>query len=424
MRKSIMLAVGFSVVLSGCDKAVEDKPINELTSEEANAICKRPEIISQLENSFKKGSIEFLNRNPLGYSPFMDRYKSEAGYLDGNERKKLRIDASYHYTADDFSKGFGSTDKVQINNASLTASGQDELSCSAKIEFSSDEIYGVLFSNDISYNVKKENNKFFTDAELSLQKLEHHKTEPTSQQKTWRDKLEAKLNADDDALRNISDADFKVVSQDDIYYVYFAQTPRQFSDDELMDFFSSKWNNTTDVFAKEDIKKEELPKIKAKINQYKDVKNILAYSTFSLNSQIAEQSALKTENGEKSITASDGWVSARDSYDIAKKGFKYNAAGCDMNGGLTIERRGIKVSTDDVLRGCTVVVPDDKAREVSAKFAAINSKGLDVGSFVKSYLHISKVDGDSNTIHTTIIRDEVKVYDPETNEVIIDTVVR
>ncbi|WP_312132579.1 hypothetical protein [Leclercia sp.] len=65
MRKSIMLAVGFSVVLSGCDKAVEDKPINELTSEEANAICKRPEIISQLENSFKKGSIEFLNRNPL-----------------------------------------------------------------------------------------------------------------------------------------------------------------------------------------------------------------------------------------------------------------------------------------------------------------------------------------------------------------------
>ncbi|ECE0111540.1 hypothetical protein AVE81_005197 [Salmonella enterica subsp. diarizonae] len=424
MRKSIMLVLGFSVILAGCDKAVEDKPMSELTSEEADSVCKRPEVISQLENSFKKGSIEFLSRNPLRYSPFIDRYKSEGGYSDNNERKKLRIDVSYNYTVDDFSKGFGTTDKVQINSATLTGTGKDDLSCSAKIEFNSDEIYGTSFSNDFTYNVKKENNKFITDAELSFEKLEHHKSEPTASQKVWRDKYEAKLNADEDALRNIPDADFKVISQDDIYYIYFAQTPRQFSDDELMGFFSRKWSNTTDVFAKEDIKKEELPKIKQKIEQYKDLKNILSYSTFRLDSQLDEKYALKTADGQDSIKSTSGWVSAQDSYDITKKGFKYNAGFCDMTGGLTREIRGIRFDIDNSLRGCTVEVPDDKARELSAKLAAINSKGRDVGTFVKSYLHISKVDGDDNTIHATIIREEVKVYDPESNEVIIDTVVR
>lgn len=424
MRKSIVCILGFSFVLAGCDKAVEEKTISELTSEESESICKSPEIISQLENSFKKGSVEFLNRKPLRYYPFMDRYKSEGSTTDNNDRRKLRVDVSYNYTADDFTKGFGTTDKVKISNATLTGTGKDDLSCSAKIEFNSDEIYGTSFSDDLTYNVKKENDKFITDAELSLERLEHHKSEPTVSQKEWRDKYEARLNADDDALRSIPDSDYKVISQNDIYYIYFAQAQRQFSDDELMGFFSAKWNNTTDVFAKEDIKKEELPKIKEKISQYKDLKNILSYSTFNLNPQLTEKNALKTESGEKSIETSTSWFPAGDSYDMTKKGYRYEAPSCNMNGGLTIERRGIRFTTDDSLRGCVVGVPDDKAREVSAKLAYIESQSGNASFFVKSYLHISKVDGNDNTIHTTVIKDEVNVYDPETNELILNTVVR
>ncbi|HCU2401421.1 hypothetical protein, partial [Enterobacter hormaechei] len=258
----------------------------------------------------------------------------------------------------------------------------------------------------------------------SLEGLTRSKSEPTVSQKEWRDKYEEKLNADDDVLRNIPDSDYKVISQNDIYYIYFAQAPRKFSDDELMGFFSSKWNNTTDVFAKEDIKKEELPKIKEKIEQFKNLKNILSYSTFNLSQQLADKNALKTENGEKSIETSTSWFSTRDSYDMTKKGYSYEAPSCNMNGGLTIERRGIRFTTDDSLRGCVVGVPDDKAREVSAKLAAIGRQGGNAGFFVKSYLHISKVDGSDNTIHTTVIKDEVNVYDPETNELILDTVVR
>ncbi|EJD6091732.1 hypothetical protein M0J71_RS00210 [Citrobacter freundii] len=102
----------------------------------------------------------------------------------------------------------------------------------------------------------------------------------------------------------------------------------------------------------------------------------------------------------------------------------YLIVGAGQNGGLTIERRGIRFTTDDSLRGCVVGVSDDKAREVSAKLASIASQSGNAGFFVKSYLHISKVDGNDNTIHTTVIKDEVNVYDPETNELILDTVVR
>lgn len=422
MRKSLVMVLGFSIVLTGCEKAVENKSISELTSEEADGICKRPDVITQIENSFREGSVEFLNRNPLNYSPFIDRYNS-VEQLSDNKRAS-RIDVSYKYSADDFSKGFGTTDKVKVSNARLTGIGKDDLSCSAKIEFTSDKIYGISFSDNFTYNIKKENDKFVTDIKLSLEGLTRSKSEPTVSQKEWRDKYEEKLNADDDVLRNIPDSEYKIISQNDIYYIYFAQAPRKFSDDELMGFFSSKWNNTTDVFAKEDIKKEELPKIKEKIEQYKNLKNILSYSTFNLSQQLADKNALKTESGEKSIETSTSWFSTRDSYDMTKKGYSYEAPSCNMNGGLTIERRGIRFTTDDSLRGCVVGVPDDKAREVSAKLAAIGRQGGNAGFFVKSYLHISKVDGSDNTIHTTVIKDEVNVYDPETNELILDTVVR
>lgn len=422
MKKVVFIAC-LSTLLVGCDKSVEDKPIPELTSEEADGICKSPEILTQLENSFKKETIDDLKKNPRNYSPFSDRYKR--GILpDTNERRTSRIDVNYSYTSEDFSKGFGTTDKLTITNPTINGTGTDSLKCSAKVQFSSDEMYGLTFANDIIYNVKKDNGKYVTDTSISFDDLLAHKIEPTASQKSWRDKYEEKLNANENVIRDIPDSEFKNVTQNDLYYIYFSQSPRTFSDDELMGFFSTKWNSTTDVFAKEDIKKEELQKIKEKISQYKDLKNILGYSSFSSNNQLNEKYGVKIADGEKPLPSTDGWVSASDSYDMSKKGFKYNAAFCAMTGGLMTENRGINFTIDQALRGCTVGVPDDKAREVSAKLADLHSKRVGVSTFVKSYIHIDNVDGNTNTIHATLVRDEVKVVDSDNGEIIIDTVVR
>lgn len=421
--KKVVAITCLSILLAGCDKSVEDKPIPELTREEANGICQSPDVLAQLEKTFKTETTGDLKGNPRSYSPFIDRHTN--GIMqDINERSASRIDVTYQYTSDDFSKGFGTTDKLKITNAELNATGTDMLKCSAKAEFTSDELYGLTFANDIIYNVKKDNGKFVTDTKISFNSLLGHKIQPTASQKSWRDKYEGNLNAEENALRNIPDSEYKIVSQNDLYYIYFSQSSRQFSDDELMGFFSSRWNSTTDVFAKADIKKEEIQKIKEKIAQYKDLKNIVAYSSFNTSRQLEEKYSVQTAEGEKPLTSTTGWISASDSYNFDKKGFKYNAPFCGMTGGMIIQDRGIVLSTDSGLRGCTVGVPDDKAREVSAKLAAINSKGLGVSTFVKSYIHIDKVDGDTNTLHATLIRDNVKVVNPETGEVIIDTIVK
>lgn len=425
MRKVFYISC-LSVFLVGCDKAVEEKPISELTSEESEAICKSPAVLSQLEANFKAGTSDYLSNSPYIYYPWISRTQEGVNYItDSAKRRKDRVDVNYKYTAETFNKGFGTTAIVKIKSPSLSASGSNDLTCSATVEFMSDELYGVSFSSPISYAVKKEDKKFITDEKLAINQLKSQKIEPTAAQKTWRDKYEAELNAKDDALRNIPDADYKVVSQEDIFYLYFAQTPRQFSDDELMGLFSNKWNNTTDVFAKEDIKKSELPQIKEKISQYKNIKNILAYSMFGMDSRrLDEKYGLKTASGEKSIETTSSWISAKDSYDLKQKGFVFNGAFCAMTGGTTISNRGVTFDVDQSLRGCIVGVPDDRAREVSAKFAEINSKGNDVNTVVKSYLHIDSIEGDRNTIHATLVKDQVQAIDPETDEVILDTVVR
>lgn len=426
MHKIIYISCA-ALLLAGCNKAVEDKQISELTSEEATAICQSPEVLAQLQNNFKTSSQAFLEKQPLNYYPWIDRTRSDvASITDSAKRRADRVDVGYQYTADTFAKGLDTNKaRLKIQDVKLSATGQDSLTCSATVDFTADELYGLDFNSPVDYNIKKDGKKFVTDKALALNQLNSKKGEPTAAQKEWRDKYEAQLTAKDDEARNVPDSAYKAVSQDDLYYIYFAQSPRQFSDDELMGFFSPKWNNTTDVFAKEDIKKEELPKIKEKISQYKDTKNIIAYSDFGLNTKnLAEKYTLKTPAGETAIQGGSAWVSASQSYDMDKKGYKYKAPFCDMTGGKDISSRGITFSIDEGIRGCILPVPDDKAREISAKFADINRQHNDIGTFVKSYIQITGVDGDSNTIHASLIRDHVLIIDPENDEVLLETDVK
>ena len=192
-----------------------------------------------------------------------------------------------------------------------------------------------------------------------------------------------------------------------------------------MGLFSNKWNNTSDSFAKEDIKKEELPQIKAKIAQYKDIKNIVIYSTTDGSYHDEDFLKLKTASGENAIKINDmGILTLTDSsYDFAKKGYEYHNFLCNMNGGITVNERGVSLSVDKTVRGCTVLVPDDQAREISAKFADFKGKGKNVSTSAKYFIHIDSINGDRNTIEATLVKDDVQLIDPDTKAVILHTVI-
>lgn len=424
--RGIVCILGLSVVLVGCDKSVEDKKISELTTEEAQGLCKAPQALEQLTNNFKASTSEFLTQHPFNYSPFVDRISDGTKYITDSElRRKNRIDDGFLYNADTFNKGFGQSDVLKISNPTLSSTGQERLTCSAQADFSSDEIYGKAFSTPISYTITKADKKMVIEGQISLTDMKQSKVEPTAGQKAWRDKYEAELNAKDQALRDIADSEYQPVSEKDLFYAYFAQTPRQFSDDELMGLFSNKWNNTSDSFAKEDIKKEELPQIKAKIAQYKDIKNIVLYSVSDGSYHNEDYLKLKTASGEDGTKINDMGVFtlSGSSYDFAIKGYKYNNFLCNMNGGITVSNRGVALSVDKTVRGCTVKVPDDQAREISAKFADFNGKGKNISTAVKYFIHIDSINGDRNTLNATLVKDDVQLIDPETKAVILHTVI-
>ena len=171
----------------GCDKAVEDKKISELTSEEAQTLCKSPQAIEQLTNNFKAGTSEFLTQHPFNYYPFSDRnVDSTKSITDSDLRRKSRIDDSFLYSADIFNKGFGQTDVLKISNPTLSATGQDSLTCSAQADFSSDEIYGKAFSTPVSYTITKADKKIITEGKFALTDMKQSKVEPTAGQKEKR----------------------------------------------------------------------------------------------------------------------------------------------------------------------------------------------------------------------------------------------
>ena len=270
--RGIVCILGLSVVLVGCDKAVEDKKISELTSEEAQTLCKSPQAIEQLTNNFKAGTSEFLTQHPFNYYPFSDRnVDSTKSITDSELRRKSRIDDSFLYSADTFNKGFGQTDVLKISNPTLSATGQDSLTCSAQADFSSDEIYGKAFSTPVSYTITKADKKIITEGKFALADMKQSKVEPTAGQKAWRDKYEAELNAKDQALKNVADSEYQPISTKDLFYIYFAQTPRQFNDDELD---SLATNGTTPVIhlRKKTSKKKNCRKLKQKLRNIKTSK--------------------------------------------------------------------------------------------------------------------------------------------------------
>lgn len=182
--RGIVCILGLSVVLVGCDKSVEDKKISELTTEEAQGLCKAPQALEQLTNNFKASTSEFLTQHPFNYSPFIDRISDGTKYITDSElRRKNRIDDGFLYSADTFNKGFGQSDVLKISNPALSSTGQERLTCSAQADFSSDEIYGKAFSTPVSYTITKADKKMVIEGQISLTDMKQSKVEPTAGQK-------------------------------------------------------------------------------------------------------------------------------------------------------------------------------------------------------------------------------------------------
>lgn len=420
MKKCVMvLAVGF--ILAGCDKDAKDKPIADLTSEELTQLCSMPDVLSRISDNFKTGTIKDLTDSPLNYYPLINSKKDDPEY-----RYK---DTPILYTAKVFQDGFGKSERLTVDNFTATGTQADSISCEATLNFDSDSLYKRKITSTIDYRLKKQESNFIPEVpNRSLSNMQSTMNEqPTQGQKEWRDRLFNSLAAMDDKVRSTPDDAFVPITQDDLYYIFFAQAQRDFSDDELMGFFSNKWNNTTDSFEKEDVKKEEIAKIKTKIAEYKNVKNVIVYSSSNYgvndNPDIPD---LKTSAGDPVFKADSAGLSiiANNSYDFSLKGFEYNGLSCDINTGSNYSSRGIGFSIDRRLSPCVLSIPEGKAREVSAIFSSLNSQHKSIEYYDRYFLSINQVDGGANRVSATLVREDIKIYNPLNHELIIQTTVK
>lgn len=420
MNKSI-LVIAVGMCLAGCDKKVEEKPVSELTHEEQVGLCSNPAVVKTITDGFKAETVKNLDASPINYYPLINAKQDEPEY-------KYK-DSPFLYTSKFFEDGFGTTERLKVDKITVTGTRSDSINCEATVTLDSDSLYKRNISGPMSYQLVKQGDKYTPKVpEFGIVNLRFSMSdEPTNEQTAWRNGFFENLSAIDNKTKSIPNDSFIPVSQDDLYYIYFSQATREFSDDELMSFFSGKWNSTTDSFAKEDLKKDELPVIKAKIAKYKDIHNIVFYASsnygYNNNPDIPD---FKTASDERVFNLNDGALTllAGESYNFDIKGYKYSGIGCGMVSGRSYSNRGITVSIPRRLNACNIVIPDDKARDISSALSSIHSKQKNVEYFDKYYLHIDKVDGDSNIISTALVREELKIYDPENHQVIIETTIK
>ena len=420
MKKTILVAA-IGLMLAGCDKDIKEKPIAELTSEEMATLCGAPDVVNKISDNFKNGTIKDLSEHPLNYYPLIGAKQSDPEY-----RYK---DVPFLYTAKVFEEGFGKSERFSVEKPYATGTDSDSIHCEATLNLASDKLYRKKISTPFDYRLKKEGDNYIADIPpKSLMSMPMQTVEqPTEGQQAWRKDFYNQLAAADNKIKSLPDDAFMPIAQSDIYYLYFAQAERDFADDELMSFFSDKWNSTTDSFAKEDVKKQELPKIKAKIAEYKNVQNVMVYasSNYGLgdNPDIPD---LKTAAGEKvfKINGASVGLLTNKSYDFALKGYDYFGIGCGLTNGENFSNRGVSFSINRRLNACVVGVPDDQAREVSAKLSAINARSRSVEYFTRYYLHINEVDGNRNQVSTSLVREDIKMYDPDNHQLILQTQVK
>ncbi|MEY0334735.1 hypothetical protein AB7W23_21485 [Providencia rettgeri] len=407
--KKVPLLLATSLALAGCDNSITTKEIKDLTPDEVVSLCSLDEHKTKLVENFKQHSREHLHNNPQYLNPLADANIEISG-VNTNKSSVIHRDngISQQFVMNDesFDRSFDKANPVEIIDISGNAYN-DSIGCSANLTYSPDFLYAKKIEIPIQYKIEKNNNEFTfkSDKIILPYEREYYKDiDPSESQKEW---LNAYVKEKKDylaKLRSASDEEYIPISEEDIVYLYFANSGREFSDDEYMGVFSAKWNNTVDTFEKEDIKKAELQSIKDKVQSYKGVSKIklLPHIIYPTNDKT------KGIDGSNAITIMDQGASivTRTPYDLEKKGFEYINYLCRANGGIYLSNRGIYFNIETSIRECLLKVPEDQARSISKTFAEHKDN---TSSEVTYYVQISDYLPD-NRINGILIKEHLDLY--------------
>lgn len=399
MNNKIFLVIPF--IISGCDNSIETKKFSELSNDELLSLCSSDLIQRDLKEQFKGELLLKTNENKT-YDPLIiDKQNNLVSSSDFNSKYRLK----YILKKEDIESDFSHDNFITFEKFTAQKRTDDEISCSANLAYTPSYFYGISVSSKINYSL---NDNDRINAHNYRSNMTSSKIEPTPEQTEWINKFRDENNNEIKKLKEKNKDQYQKISREDILYIYLSQSNRSFSDNEIMDIFSKKWNSTTDAFEKEEIKKQELNLIKEKISKYKDMKDILLYSSSFSNK-------IKTINNEDNIRINSGGISTliSSSYNSNVNGFEYSDYLCNMNGGTDILERGVSLHINKTIRDCIFKVDSEEVKNVSKIFSDTYKNHSDLNDITYYYIHINSIDG--NIINTTLVSQEISFFDDDLN---------
>lgn len=319
---------------------------------------------------------------------------------------------------------------------------QKILTCSASLIFSPDIEYGKSQSTAIEYTVKKTNEtpavslidvgrnatiiesrptegqiKYKAEMEKKNKSQEKFRKEEEERLKAEREKerkeeeqrlakemaLNKKTESELAEAALLPDDKFTPLRNEDLLYIFIAQSGRQVSDNEKLELFSERWNNTKDAFVKRDIEKEELEKININIDKFENIKDIWFY--------------FGKKDSENIINVNPDFE-LNPEYNFETQSFPVSGPYCkddrdEQRRIRTISyHRGITLQSDKILNSCTFKVPESEARSLSEIF----NSNASVSISTTVYGRIIGFDPKGNIIKIAILRQNAEIITKKPGE--------
>jgi len=405
-----VLIAALSIYITGCDSSPEKKDITKLTSDEITNICKiaNKDIIDALKIKVK----DELTR-PY-YVNSISRAK-ESNALSGF--KYPNYDPLIAFSAKDFVEDFDNPGAINIVEQSGQGNAEsDSLICQGDIVYSPGFFYGFEMKSPYKYTIKRKDGVLVNDTnegkgiyfESKFNDDPFRRTTPKENQEKWISTYLSKLNEKIFEIKSIPKSEFTPISSDDVIYLFFANSGREFTDDEIISIFSNDWNSEKDTFVKDDIKKKELPGIKEKIKSYSGISNV---SVSANGVKIPGSNDIpKGIDGNPQMnfnhSAYDRMI-VDNPYSKELHGFKAMSAGCNKSENINPTIQGVTLDMKLDLRSCVLTVSDDDARNISAKFTSLQDANIE--STANHYLYIDSY-GPDNSINAIMVSSDFSLY--------------
>ena len=413
MKKAALISI-LALYITGCDSSPEKKNVSELKNNEIMDMChlENNDVTSGLKLKAKRDI-----KNPLLLNPMNTSQKSPAlSAFEYSDYKTME-----EFSAKDFIDDLGKANTVSVTNQNGSADiPSNSLICKGLITYTPSFAYGLEIKIPYEYSIKRNegvltkdisNGRNITfDTRFNDENL-YTETTPTKNQEECISSYLNKLSKKISEMKSTPKSKYLPISSGDLVYLYFANSNREFTDDEIMSVFSRKWNSTNDTFIKDDIKKEEINGIKEKINSYKGIANVaVAANSTRLSGIIPLPNGIDGNPQLNNFTnASDSYI-VDNPYDKELHGFKSDSAGCNRFNTFEYNNQGIVLDPRLDLRKCILVVNDDDARNISSKLTSLQKEKINISSTANHYLHIDGYLNQGNYIVATIVKSDFSIY--------------